>query len=270
MPSPVTLTLSVCIAPLPLENVAETLWSWLIVTVQLPVPLQGPPQPVKVWPLPGLAASVTCVPVVNDALQAPPGQLIPAGVELTEPCPVTVTLSVCIPLPLENAAVTLWSWVIASVQVLPLPLQAPLQPLKVAPPWGVAVSVTEAPLVKLAAQVAAPQLRPDGLEVTCPGPLMVTDKLCVVAPLLLPQAASQPSSTTPIAALRAMITLRPPEARSRQTGVICQYADTTNTTRSGRRSGWRRARPERRAAPDDPRPTREQLRNVAGAAGDLW
>jgi hypothetical protein len=46
----------------------------------------------------------------------------------------------------EKIAVTLSSEFIVTRQ-LPLPLQAPPQPLKVAPPVGVAVSVTGVPLV---------------------------------------------------------------------------------------------------------------------------
>ena len=46
----------------------------------------------------------------------------------------------------------------------------PLQPVKVEPATGVAVSVTAVPLVKLAAQVA-PQLIPTGELVTVPLPV---------------------------------------------------------------------------------------------------
>ena len=53
----------------------------------------------------------------------------------------------------------------------PVPEQPPpLQPLKVEPAAGAAVSVTAVPLVKLAAQVA-PQVMPAGLLVTVPAPV---------------------------------------------------------------------------------------------------
>jgi len=52
---------------------------------------------------------------------------------------------------------------------LALPLQAPLQPVKLLPASGVAVRLTEVPLLKLALQVA-PQLMPAGLLVTLPAP----------------------------------------------------------------------------------------------------
>src|SRR5580692_167173 len=45
----------------------------------------------------------------------------------------------------ENIAVTLSSEFMVTEQ-LPLPLQAPPQPLKVAPPAGVAVNITDVPL----------------------------------------------------------------------------------------------------------------------------
>jgi hypothetical protein len=68
-----------------------------------------------------------------------------------------------------NIAVTERAWVIVTVQV-PVPVQAPLQPVKVEPVDAVAVRVTLVPLVKVALQVA-PQLTPVGLEVTVPDPV---------------------------------------------------------------------------------------------------
>src|SRR4051812_41126412 len=55
----------------------------------------------------------------------------------------------------------------------PVPLHAPLQPVKVAFAAGVAVRVTTAP-IGIWALHAAPQLIPEGLEVTVPLPLRVT------------------------------------------------------------------------------------------------
>ena len=53
------------------------------------------------------------------------------------------------------------------------PLQAPLQLLKVCPLAGVAVSVTELPLAKLAVQVPLLQFRPAGVLVMVPLPLLI-------------------------------------------------------------------------------------------------
>jgi hypothetical protein len=52
----------------------------------------------------------------------------------------------------------------------PVPVHAPLQPVNVDVPSGVAVSVTTVPTVKVVEQVP-PQLMPAGLEVTVPAPL---------------------------------------------------------------------------------------------------
>src|SRR5881397_1452510 len=68
-----------------------------------------------------------------------------------------------------NVAVTVVAALRVTVQA-PGPEQPPpLQPLKVEPAAGAAVSVTAVPLAKLAAQVA-PQVMPAGLLVTVPAP----------------------------------------------------------------------------------------------------
>jgi hypothetical protein len=76
-----------------------------------------------------------------------------------------------------NVAVTERAWVIVTVQV-PVPVQAPLQPVKVEPVDAVAVRVTLVPLVKVALQVA-PQLTPVGLEVTVPDPVPLLVRVMV-------------------------------------------------------------------------------------------
>jgi hypothetical protein len=58
------------------------------------------------------------------------------------------------------------------VQV-PVPVQAPLQPVKVKPLAGVALKATLVPPLKLALQVL-PQAIPLGLEATVPLPVVVT------------------------------------------------------------------------------------------------
>ena len=64
---------------------------------------------------------------------------------------------------------------IVTVQV-PVPVHAPLQPMKLDVPSGVAVNVTTAPASKDAEQVA-PQVIPSGLDVTVPPPVPVLDTL---------------------------------------------------------------------------------------------
>jgi len=66
----------------------------LIVTAHIAVPLQAPLQPVNVKPAAGVSVSVTGVFWVKEAEQVD-GQLIPAGLLLTVPEPVTVTVSCC-------------------------------------------------------------------------------------------------------------------------------------------------------------------------------
>src|ERR1044071_3348505 len=59
-------------------KVADTLCAWFIVTAQLPIPPQAPPQPVKEKPLAGAAVSITWALPGKPAEQVAP-QLIPAG-----------------------------------------------------------------------------------------------------------------------------------------------------------------------------------------------
>jgi len=99
---------------------------------------------------------------------------------------VPVLLTLRVKLCRANVAVTDWAAFMVTVQV-PVPLQAPLQPVNVELGSGVAVSVTMVPLAKLAEQVA-PQLIPAGLLVTVPVPVPVllteSEKLCrVLVPL---------------------------------------------------------------------------------------
>jgi len=79
----------------PLRNFAETVRAEFITTLQVPVPVQAPPQPTNEWPLAELAVRVTVTPWLNKAVQpvvpAVPAvmvQLIPAGLDLTTPLPV--------------------------------------------------------------------------------------------------------------------------------------------------------------------------------------
>jgi hypothetical protein len=73
-----------------------------------------------------------------------PGQLIPPPV--TVPLPVTLTVSVKRWLGTSKVAVTVFAMLIVTVQVVPEAVSHPLQPLKVDPLAGAAVSVTLAPL----------------------------------------------------------------------------------------------------------------------------
>jgi len=76
-----------------------------------------------------------------------------------------------------KVAVTVVAALKVTVQV-PVPEQPPLQPVKIDPAAGAAVSVTPVPLAKLAAQVA-PQVMPAGLLVTVPAPAPALETVSV-------------------------------------------------------------------------------------------
>lgn len=82
---------------------------------------------------------------------------------------------------LANCAVTDLLLVIATSHVGPCPVQAPVHPTKVEPPEAFAVRVTLVSLEKDREQVA-PQLIPDGMDVTVPLPVpfLLTLKVLVL------------------------------------------------------------------------------------------
>jgi len=143
-------------------------------SVHVPVPLHGPVQPAKRELSSGFAVSVTDVPLRNFALHISP-QLMPAGVLVTAPVPLpeAVTVSATVAggggADAMTVAVTDVSFASDSVQV-PVPEQAPDQPVNSESESGFAVSVTVAPLANLALH-AEPQLIPDGALVTVPSPV---------------------------------------------------------------------------------------------------
>src|SRR5438093_10969559 len=96
--------------------------------------------------------------------------MMPAGALVTVPTPVPALVTVRAKLGTSNVAVT----VVAADRVTvhePVPVQPPpLQPLKVDPAAGVAVSVTAVPLGQLAAELV-PHVIPAGVLVTIPLPV---------------------------------------------------------------------------------------------------
>ena len=145
-----------------------------MVTEQVPVPEHPAPlQPANVEPVAGEAVSTTTVPVVNELPQVPP-QEIPPGLELTAPVPVPdkLTLSEKRFGALLNVVVTDCATFMVTEQV-PVPEHpAPLQPAKVEPESGEAVSVITVPAENELLQVT-PQEIPAGLETTVPVPVPV-------------------------------------------------------------------------------------------------
>jgi hypothetical protein len=126
-----------------------------------------------------VAVNVTAVPLANVPEQVVP-QLMPVGALLTVPAPAPALLRVSEKLCSAKVAVTVCAAFIVTVQVLVVPVQPPLQPVKVDPAAGVAVSVTAVPLANVPEQVV-PQLMPAGalLTVPAPGPalLKVSEKV---------------------------------------------------------------------------------------------
>src|SRR5438094_943514 len=176
VPALETVRAKVCSA-----KVAVTVVAAETVTTHVPVPEQPPPlQPLKVEPAAGVAVSVTAVPLVKLAEQVTP-QLIPTGALVTVPLPVPALLTVSAKLGTLKVAVTVVPAETATTHV-PVPEHPPpLQPVKVEPAAGAAVSVTAVPLVKLAEQVT-PQVIPAGVLVTVPMPVpalqTVRTKVC--------------------------------------------------------------------------------------------
>jgi len=175
VPTPLSVTATVPSG----ENVAVTDPGEESVTTQgLVLPVQDPDHDPSPKPVLADAVSVTAVPCGKFAEHVP-GQLMPAGLLLTVPEPVTATVSCC------NVAdwVKLAVIVAAAVTVIthaPVPLQAPPQPVNVKPAAGVSVSVTWVFCANVAVQVEG-QLIPAGVLVTVPvpavGPVIVSWKV---------------------------------------------------------------------------------------------
>jgi hypothetical protein len=161
-------------------KVAVTARAALMVTLQVPVPVQLPLQPEKVEPAAGAAVKVTAVPLVKDAEQVAL-QSMPAGALVTVPVPAPALVTVRAKDGKAKVAVTARAALMVTLQV-PVPVQLPLQPVKVEPAAGAAVRVTAVPLVKEAEQVA-PHEMPAGALVTVPVPFpdLVTERAKVGA-----------------------------------------------------------------------------------------
>jgi hypothetical protein len=216
-PLPLVVTVSVTGASV---NVALTVVIALTVTVQPPGPEQVPPQPAKVEPAAGVAVSVSCAPGATDSLQSVP-QLMPAGTLDTTPVPVPVFVTERVTGVTLNVAVTAVAALTVTAQ-LPVPEQAPPQPMKVEPAAGVAVSVNAVPGVTVSVQ-STPQLIPDGVLPTVPEPVplvvtvsvtgvsvnvavTVVAALTVTAQLPVPeQAPPQPMKVEPAAGVAVRV-----------------------------------------------------------------
>ena len=90
VPVPVPAVVTV-IGKVEMLNVAVTDSAEVIVTTQLPVPLQAPLQPANTEPLAGTSVSVTTVPLAKSVMQVCV-QLIPDGLLVTVPVPVPAAM----------------------------------------------------------------------------------------------------------------------------------------------------------------------------------
>src|SRR5438552_3488354 len=196
VPAGVTVRVKLCRV-----KVAVTVVAAERVTVQAPVPEQLPPlQPVKVEPAAGVAVSVTAVPLAKLAEQVAP-QVIPAGALVTVPLPVPAGVTVRVKVCRVKVAVTVVAPETVTTHV-PVPEHPPqLQPVKVEPAAGAAVSVTTVPLAKLAEQVAA-QLIPAGELVTVPRSVAARVgervKVCTVKVAVTEVAAESVTAQVPV------------------------------------------------------------------------
>jgi hypothetical protein len=177
LPAPMRSTSSVCWSTV---NSAVTLIMSSTITVHVGTePEHTPPdQLVNVEPTAGVAVSSTMVPFGNDEAQVAP-QLMPATSLATVPCPVPDLVTVRNSLPMTNAALTVVSPTMVSVQTLVgSAAQSPPQPMNVEPPAAAAVNVTTSPNDTLDMQ-SAPQLMPPSSEVMVPVPTSVVDAVTV-------------------------------------------------------------------------------------------
>ena len=160
-------------------KLAVMVWSALEVNVQVPVPKQPPPlHPAKFDPEAAVAVSVTEVPSGKVATQFMVGvfgtsQSIPAGLLATMPLPEPAIIAISCG-SRKNVAVTCLSETMSRMQG-PVPVHAPLHPVKCAPGGTTALRVTEVPPAKAAEHgvLFMSQLMPAGLLVTLPSPVML-------------------------------------------------------------------------------------------------
>lgn len=148
------------------------------VTAQFDVPLHTPFHPWKTLPDCVVGVRVTFVPLRNEPVQVSPEQVRPDGLlrTLPLPSPVRVTLK-----ELDGGglgakfALTEAEDVDRATTQGPLPVQAPLQPEKVLPPLGAAVSVTLVPCENVPEHVPLEQVTPP-VTIPLPPPARVTLK----------------------------------------------------------------------------------------------
>jgi hypothetical protein len=185
VPAPVTVTVVALKAAL-------TDCAAVMLTEQAPVPVQAPPHPAKAVPAGAVGVRATEVPCVNGALQVPPPELqlaIPAGELLivSELGPVALTVNVNCGAGEKDAPTVTGALPMVKMQG-PVPVQTPLQPLKMDPAVGLAVSVTVSLVLMALLFVHVPEVTPEvevqlmpPVPLTVPAPVPVPVTVTVVA-----------------------------------------------------------------------------------------
>ena len=137
-PSAKSISVTVVASKLAVTDVLD-----VSVMVQIPVPEQPPPlHPVNVELESAVAVSVTTVPDVYGSEQSGP-QSIPAGLLVTVPPPVPVLFTVSVGEDCTLKFAVTDSLAVNVMVQFPVPEHPPpLQPVKVEPEMGAAVSVT--------------------------------------------------------------------------------------------------------------------------------
>src|SRR5439155_12185245 len=148
------------------RNSALTLVSACSVSWQVAdIPLQAPPQPANLAPPVAVAARVTVLPLasVTSQVDDESPQFKPAPVMVPGPL---VEADRCTCDGRGGGCTTKFAYTVASFERVtvqsPPPLQSVPQPAKLKPLSAVAVSVTEVPAAKSAAQVEESQSKPPG------------------------------------------------------------------------------------------------------------
>src|SRR2546423_7701428 len=122
------------------RKLALTACAAVMVTMQVPVPVQSPPHPPKKKPLPGCGVRVTTVFQANGCEQLAIEQLMSVGVELTVPvaAPLKTLVSVSVCVDGTKVAVTILATSMVTVHMAFMPQALIDQPLKMELPSAAA------------------------------------------------------------------------------------------------------------------------------------
>ena len=199
-------------------NVAVTERAVVIDTTHAPVPVHAPAQPANTEPVVAVGVSVTLVLKLKLAEHVAP-QLMPAGIEATEPAPVPFFATVSTCCVSVKLAVTAFASVIGTVQA-PVPEHAPDQPVNVEPVVATGDSETIVPESKLNVHVA-PHEMPAGVDVTVPAPL---EAFVIVSAYFLRLNAAVIAAALSVVTAHGAVPEQPPFAQPAKTDSTAAVA----------------------------------------------